>query len=125
MPTLQPFSRMATSRFLPTVLLCGFTFSGAVAADLPIPVNREAVRQIDSATRQIEIRESDSLLLEYPGWLTTVKSFDPALIRVSAVRPNCLRIQRITHGKTTLLAIDRDDHRYSVEVIVRASTDGK
>ena len=118
-------NRATTNWFLPTVLLCGFGFSGAIAGDAPRPVNREVVQQIDSATRRIEIQDTDALLLDYPDWLTTVKSFDSSVIRISAVRPNRLRIQRVSHGTTTLHAIDRGDHQYSVQVVVRASTDGK
>ena len=123
MPTMRSSSRAATGRFLPTVLLCGFSFCAALAGDSPPPV--EATRQIDAATRRIEIRDADSLLLEYPDWLTTVTSHDPSVIRVFAVRPNCLRVQRVAAGTTTLRAVDRGDHQYSVEVIVRASADGR
>ncbi len=125
MPTMQSFRRAATCRLLLTVILCGFSFGGAVATDSPSVVKNEMVRQIDAATRRIEIRDADSLLLEFPEWLTTVKSLDPALIRVSAVRPNCLRVQRVTQGTATLHAVDRGDHQYSIQVIVRASTDGR
>ena len=123
MPTMRSSSRAATGRFLPTVLLCGFSFCAALAGDSPPP--GEATRQIDMATRRIEIRDADSLLLEYPDWLTTVTSHDPSVIRVSAVRPNCLRVQRVATGTTTLRAVDRRDHQYSVEVIVRTSAEGR
>ena len=125
MPTMPTFCRAATRRFLPTVLLCGFSFGGAIANDKPSADSTEQVQQIDAATRRIEIRENDVLLLEYPDWLTTVKSFDPTVIRVSAVRPNCLRVRRVSQGTTTLQAVDRGDHRYSIQVIVRASSDGR
>jgi len=125
MPRMQSFRRAATGRFLPTVLLCGFSFGSADATESPSAVNTEAVHRIDAATRRIEIREAESLLLEYPDWLTTVKSLDPTVIRISAVRPNCLRVQRVADGTATLQAVDRGDHRYSIQVIVRASTDGR
>lgn len=123
MPMMRSSSRAATGRFLPTVLLCGFSFCAALASESPPP--GEATRQIDAATRRIEIRDADSLLLAYPDWLTTVTSHDPSVIRVSAVRPNCLRVQRVAAGTTTLRAVDRGDREYSVEVIVRASADGR
>jgi hypothetical protein len=119
----------ATRSFLPsvifpTVILCGFGFCGAVAKDAP-PTAAPAIRQVDAATRRVEIHDTDSVLLEYPDWLTTVKSLDPAVIHVSAVRPNCLRIQRVSEGTATLQAIDRGDRRYSIEVIVRAQVESQ
>jgi hypothetical protein len=121
MPAIRFLSRRATSRFLPTVLLCGFAFCGAGAAEAP-PAT-EPVRQVDASTRRIELTSSESLLLEYPDWLTTVKSRDPAVIRVSAVRPNRLRISRVSQGATILHAVDRRDHEYSIEVIVQTSAE--
>ena len=112
----------AASRLLPIVLLCGFSFGGARATDAPDPPSVETVRQVDAATRRIEIIDADSLLLEYPDWLTRVTSLDPNVIRVSAVRPNCLRIQRVARGTATLQAVDRGDQRYSLELVFQDST---
>lgn len=122
MPKYQTTCRAVTVRLLPTVILCGFAFGGALAADVPVnpPV---AVQQINDSTRRIELR-SDTLL-EYPDWLTVVKGFDPKLIRITAVRPNCLRIQGLSQGTTTLQAVDRGGHQYSIEVIVRTTLDGQ
>lgn len=122
MPSIRLFSRRVASRLLPTVLLCGFAFCGAGAADPPAT---ETVQRIDAATRRIELTSSDSLLLEYPDWLTTVKCQDPAVIRVSAVRPNCLRVTRVSQGTATLRAVDRRDNQYSIEVIVQGSTQNR
>jgi Flp pilus assembly secretin CpaC len=123
MPTIQSSGRQATGRFLPTVLLCGFAFCGASATESPPAA--ESVQQINAASRRIEISTGESLLLEYPDWLTTVKSHDPTVIRVSAVRPNRLRVTRVSKGTTTLQAIDRRDHEYSIEVVVQASTEDR
>jgi hypothetical protein len=115
---------------LPAVVLCGFGFCGVVAKDAspsaaPVAPVAPAIHQVDAATRRVEIHDTDTVLLEYPDWLTTVKSLDPAVIHVSAVRPNCLRIQRVSEGKAKLQAIDRGDRRYSIEVIVRAQVEGQ
>jgi len=123
MPIAQTFRRAVTGRFLPTVLLCGFGFCGACATEV-LPQSTDRPIQVGSATRSVEIRNSESVL-EYPDWLTTVKSHDSAVIRISAVRPNQLRIQRVGAGTTTLVATDRGDHQYSIEVIVRDVADGR
>jgi hypothetical protein len=121
---MKPLRRGAMRRLVPMVVLCGFSFCGAIAGESPQPPPVEATRQVDAATRRIEFRDAESLLLEYPDYLTTVTSFDPSVIRVSAVRPNCLRVQRVSQGTATLRAVDRSDHRYSVEVVVLAA-DGR
>lgn len=113
--------RMAMRRLIPTVLLCGFAFCGAQAADAP-GGSEGVVLHVDSTTRRIELREAESLL-EFPEWLTTVKSSDATVVHVSAVRPNRLRVQRVTSGTTHLMAVDRSEHRYSVELIVRAQAE--
>lgn len=122
MPMNQTTCRAMKVRLLPTVILCGFAFGGILAAEPPVNPPT-SIQQIDATTRRIELH-SDTLL-EYPDWLKTVKGFDPKLIRVTAVRPNCLRIQRLSQGSTTLKAFDRGDHQYSIEVIVRSTLDGQ
>lgn len=123
MPITQTISRAVKSWFLPTVLLCGFGFCGAAATELPRQSADRPI-QIGSATRSVQIRNSESVL-EYPDWLTTVKSYDSAVIRISAVRPNQIRVQRISPGTTTLVATDRADHQYSIEVIVHDAGDSR
>ena len=83
------------------------------------------MQQVDGTTRRVEFRAADSLLLEYPEWLTTVTSPDLSVIRVTAVRPNCLRVQRVSEGTATLRAVDRGDHQYSIEVVVMATAEGR
>lgn len=123
MPMTQMISRAVKGWFLPTVLLCGFGFCGAAATELP-PQSDDRPIQVGMATRSVQIRNSESVL-EYPDWLTTVKSYDSAVIRISAVRPNQIRVQRVGPGTTTLQATDRADHQYSIEVIVHDAGDGR
>lgn len=108
---------------LPTVLLCGFGFMGAIAGDTPAAPAAETLPSIAAdAVRGIEISHGDPVLLEYPDWLTTVKSVDPGVLRIEAVRPNCLRLQSLNPGITTLKAVDRQDRSYSVRITVLAET---
>lgn len=123
MPMTQMISRAVKSWFLPTVLLCGFGFCGAAATELP-PQPADGPIQVGLETRSVQIRNSESVL-EYPDWLTTVKSYDSTVIRISAVRPNQIRVQRIAPGTTTLVATDRADHQYSIEVVVHDAGDGR
>lgn len=123
MPITQTISRAVKCRFLPTVLLCGFAFCGAAATEMPSQSADRPI-QVGMATRSVEIRNSESVL-EYPDWLTTVKSHGSGVIRISAVRPNQIRVQRVGPGTTTLVATDRGDHQYSIEVIVHDASDNR
>ena len=122
MPALLS-SRRVVCRLLPTIVLCGFAYYQAGAGDEN--PSADQVRKVDSATRQVRLSSANSLLLEYPDWLTSVKSQDPAVIRVSAVRPNRLRITRLAAGTAVLQAVDRRDLQYSFEVVVPDSADQK
>lgn len=116
------FTSRSARWFLPTVFLCGFSYCSAFASDSVPSEVRETIRQVDASTRRIEVRDADSLLLQYPDWLKQVKSLDPAVIQVSAVRPDRLRIQRVAQGSATLHVLDRRDHRYSVEIVFQGSS---
>ena len=109
----------AMRRLCLAVILCGFGFCGALASDSSLPGS--PIHQVDGTTRRIDINDAEVVLLEYPDWLTTVKSLDPAIIRVTAIRPNCLRVQRLGPGTAALHAVDRKDHQYVLEVIVPAA----
>lgn len=116
MPSIQTHCRAATRQLLLAVILCGFGFCGAVASDVS-PINGP-IHQVSGTTHSIDFSDADSVLLEYPDWLTSVKSLDPAIIHVTAVRPNCLRVQRIGQGTTELRAVDRRDRQYVLAIIV-------
>ncbi|MDB5348604.1 MAG: hypothetical protein JWP89_6981 [Schlesneria sp.] len=118
MPSIQTHCRAATHQLSLAVILCGFGFCGAVASESS-PAHGP-IHQVNGTTHSIDFSDADSVLLEYPDWLTTVKSLDPAIIRVTAVRPNCLRIQRVGQGTTELRAVDRRDHQYVLAIIVPA-----
>ena len=116
MPDKRKPSRTCVRRIIPTVLLCGFAYCGTRAADkLPHP-EPEQLHQIGSDTQRLEIGDSDSVLIQFPEWLTRVRSGDARVIRVTAVRPDCLRVTRLTAGRTTLTALDRRQREYAVEL---------
>jgi hypothetical protein len=116
MPSIQTHCRALTRQLSLAVILCGFGFCGAIASDSS-PGNGP-IHHVNGITHRIEFSDTDSVLLEYPDWLTTVKNLDPAVIHVTAVRPNCLRVQRVGQGTTELRAVDRRDHQYVLAIIV-------
>ena len=116
MPDARISSRTCASRILPTVLLCGFAYYGTLASDRPPTPVPERLYQIGAATQRLEVCDSDSALLQFPEWLTRVRSGDARVIRVTAVRPDCLRVTRLAEGRTTLTALDRQQREYSVEL---------
>ena len=118
MPLIHSYCRAVPSQLWLTVILCGFGFCGAVASD-SLPATGPT-HQITTSTRRIDLLDAESVLLEYPDWLTTVKCMDPSVIRVVAMRPNCLRLQRVGQGAAKLHAVDRQDQQYVLEVIVPA-----
>jgi hypothetical protein len=122
MPIMKSISRAQAYSALSTVLVCCSAVAAAGAKDRP---HRSGIQRISARSEKLEICDASSILLEFPDWLTTVKSLDPAVIRVSAIRPNCLRVQRIASGKAILHVVDRSDHEYSVELNVRASMDNE
>lgn len=113
------FSSRAARWYLPTVFLCGFSYCSVFADE---PPSKDTIKQVDASTRRIEVRDSDSLVLQYPDWLKQVKSLDPAVMRVSAVRPDRLKVQRVAQGTAKLQVLDRSDHRYSLEIVFQDST---
>ncbi|MFO1045378.1 MAG: hypothetical protein U0941_26670 [Planctomycetaceae bacterium] len=117
-------NKLLTSRagrwYLPTVFLCGFSYCSVFAGEGP---SSDSIRQVDASTRRIEVRDSDSLVLQYPDWLKQVKSLDPAVVRVSAIRPDRLKVQRVAQGTAKLQVLDRSDHKYSLEIVFQDSTD--
>lgn len=113
------FSSRAARWYLPTVFLCGFSYCSVFAGEAP---SNDTIKQVDASTRRIEVRDSDSLVLQYPDWLKQVKSLDPAVMRVSAVRPDRLKVQRVAQGTAKLQVLDRSDHRYSLEIVFQDST---
>lgn len=119
MPLIHSYCRVMPSQLWLTVILCGFGFCGAVASD-SLPAN-VPTHQVTSSTQRISLFDAESVLLEYPDWLTTVKSMDPSVIRVVAIRPNCLRLERVGQGAAKLHAVDRQEQQYVLEVIVPAS----
>lgn len=119
MPLIHSYCRVVPSQLWLTVILCGFGFCGAVASD-SLPANGPT-HQVTSSTQRINLLDAESVLLEYPDWLTTVKSRDPSVIRVVAIRPNCLRLERVGQGAAKLHAVDRQEQQYVLEVIVPAS----
>ena len=107
MPAKRSFHRTFTGRLVPTVILCGFAFGAALAVDSPAPPQSETIHRIVAGAQKLEVRDAVSLMLEFPDWVTTVKSLHPSVIQVTAVRPNCLRIRRISEGLATLRVVDR------------------
>lgn len=116
MPDARFSSRTSARRILPTVLLCGFVCCGTLASETPPTPKPERLYQIEAATRRLDVRDADSVLVQFPDWLTRVRSADATVIRVTAVRPDCLRITRLAEGRTTLTALDRQQREYSVEL---------
>lgn len=116
MPDTRKSSRTCASRILPTVLLCGFAYCGTLASDAPPTPDTPTLYKIEATTQRLEIRDADSVLVQFPEWLTRVRSGDARVIRVTAVRPDCLRVTRLTEGRTTLTALDRQQREYSVEL---------
>ena len=116
MPDTRFSSRTCASRILPTVLLCGFAYCGTLASDAPPAPAPEAIYRIEAATQRLEVRDANSVLVQFPEWLTRVQSGDSSVIRITAVRPDCLRVVRLTEGRTTLTALDRQQREYSVEL---------
>lgn len=106
---------------LSTVLLCGSVYCGTQAADTPPSPASETVYQVGAATRRLDVRDSDSVLVQFPEWLTRVRSGNADMVRVTAVRPDCLRITRLAAGRTTLTAVDRQQREYSVELSLPAT----
>lgn len=109
-------SRTSTSRILPAVLLCGFAYSGTLASDAQPVRTPEPIYRIEAATQQLEVRDAASVLVQFPEWLTRVRSGDSSVIRITAVRPDCLRVVRLSEGRTTLTALDRQQREYSIEL---------
>lgn len=117
MPDTRFFSsRTSASRILPAVLLCGFAYCGTLASDATPAVAPEAIYRIEAATQRLEVRDADAVLVQFPEWLTRVRSGDANVIRITAVRPDCLRVTRLAEGRTTLTALDRQQREYSVEL---------
>ncbi len=125
MPDTRISSRTSLSRILPAVLLCGFSYCGTLASETPAAPVSEAVYRIEAATRRLEVRDADSVLVQFPDWLTRVRSGDSSVIRIGAVRPDCLRVVRLTEGRTTLTALDRQQREYSVELSLVRSHPGE
>lgn len=119
MPDLRKSSRTGAHRILPTVLLCGFAYCGTLASQTPPTSKPERLYQIEAATQRLDVRDADSVLVQFPDWLTRVRSADSSVIRVTAVRPDCLRITRLTEGRTLLTALDRQQREYSVELTLK------
>ena len=118
-------SRTSASRILPAVLLCGFAYCGTLASDAPSAPAPEAIYRIEAATRRLEVRDAVSVLVQFPEWLTRVRTGDSSVIRITAVRPNCLRVVRLSEGRTTLTALDRKQREYSVELSLVTSHPGE
>ncbi len=116
MPDARLSSRTSASRILSAVLLCGFAYYGTLASDAPPSPAPETVHRVGAATQRFEIRDADSVLVQFPEWLTRVRSGDADVIRVTAVRPDCLRITRLADGRTTLTALDRRQREYTVDL---------
>ena len=116
MPDTRFSSRTSVSRILPAVLLCGFAYCGTLASDAPPAAAPEAIYRVEATTQRLEVRDADSVLIQFPDWLTRVRSGDSSVIRLTAVRPDCLRVVRLTEGRTTLTALDRKQREYSVEL---------
>jgi len=110
-------SRTSARRILPTVLLCGFAYYGTLASDAPpTAASTEPLYIIGAAQQRLEVRDAHSVLVQFPEWLTQVRSGDASVIRVTAVRPDCLRVVRKAEGRTTLNALDRQQREYLVEL---------
>jgi len=125
MPAKRQDCRTFTSRLLATVVLCGFAFGGARATDSPSLPQPEEIHRIDARAQKLEIRDVTSVMLEFPDWVTTVKSLDPSVIHVTAIRPDCLRVRRISDGLSTLRVVDRHDREYHIEVMVVSSSEAR
>ena len=125
MSDTKKLSRTSTHRVLPTVLLCGFAFCGALASETTTTPRPEQLYQIVAATQRLDVPDADSVLVQFPDWLTRVRSGDPNVIRVTAVRPDCLMITRLAEGRTTLTALDRQQREYTVELSLAATRRGQ
>lgn len=110
-------SRTIARRVLSTVVLCGFVHCAAIASDAPSGSATDSVHTVPANTRRLEVRAAESLLVQFPDWLTRVRSRDSNVIRVTAVRPDCLRVTRVSEGTARLLAVDRHEREYSVELL--------
>lgn len=120
MQEFQSDCRANARRIISTVLLCGFAFCGASANEAPA---QPAVRRIMARSQALEVCDRSFLELEFPDWLTIVRSHDPAVVHVAAIRPNRLRVECLNSGMAILHAVDRSDHEYTIELNVRARAD--
>lgn len=113
MQTKKTPSRASVSWILPTVLLCGFAYCGTFAADAK---SSSAVHKVAHSVQKLELKDTDSVLVQFPDWLTRVQSGNADLIRITAIKPDCVRVTCLGDGQTTLKAVDRQQREYSVEL---------
>jgi len=107
--------KFARHHWLLTVLLCAVGMRSAIAEWM---WESPSAQQVRPGTRQISVSNARPVVLEFPDWLTTVRGPSPEILRIRALRPDCLEIQGRTPGKAMLSAVDRRQQQYTIEVMV-------
>ena len=80
----------------------------------------DPVMEIESERSQLKVVERFAKVVQLPEphKIARVDGFDPAVVGVTALKYNQIRVQAITPGVTTLLLLDENGTTYSVEVFV-------
>ncbi|MBW3543599.1 MAG: pilus assembly protein N-terminal domain-containing protein, partial [Planctomycetes bacterium] len=86
-------------------------------SDAVAPSN-EPVFTVTGPRSATQIVERFSKIIETPTRIRRVDGFDPAVINVTALEPDKLRVQAIGTGVTTVVIVDENGAVYSVEIFV-------
>ena len=82
------------------------------------PASKGDIYHVLSTRNELTLIEKFSRVIELDKRITRVDGFDPAILAVTALNPNQVRIQAASAGVTTLVLVDEDQKSYSIEVFV-------
>lgn len=94
---------------------CGTQVSAQSATDL---LTNEKFKKITAARTELKVIERYSTILELDPKILHVDGFDPEVIAVTALSSHQIRVQARTQGVTSMVLVDENKNRYTIEVFV-------
>ncbi len=101
------------------LLTCGFLPHTAWSQSPPTaaPLAGEMVT-VAAPHSSIEIAERFAKVIQFPSKVKRIDGFDPAVLSVTPLSPNQVRLSALEQGVTTLVATDENEQSYSIEIFV-------
>lgn len=114
-----PVIRLRMAALLALILLATSPANLARAQQPEMASQNQQTIRLNTGRSELELIEKFSKDLETKDRIKRVDGFDPAVVEVTAITPNRIRLEAKTQGVTTVVVIDEFDNTSLVDIFVK------